>query len=112
MDNPERLKDWQWRSQLPFVEGRKATFQVELRWSLVARFTIMGQLRNRQVIATGRRIRELARLQAEYGRGNWRKYKGQATVQYTDGRMREAEVHWYEAHGIGRQELKIKKHLD
>jgi hypothetical protein len=99
-------------SLLPFVEERRATFHVVLRWSLVARFTIVGQLRNRQVIATGRRIRELARLQAEYGRGNWRKYKGQATVQYGDGRMREAEVHWYEAHGIGRQEVKIKRHLD
>jgi hypothetical protein len=78
----------------------------------VVQFTIRGQIRNREVIATGKRIRELARLQGEYGRGNWRKCKGRATVQYRDGRMREAEVHWYEAHGIGRQELKIKRHLD
>lgn len=54
----------------------------------------------------------LDRLQAEYGRGNWRKCKGEATVQMGDGRMREAEVHWYEAHGIGRQEAKIKRYLD
>jgi len=72
----------------------------------------MGEIRSREVIATGRRIRELERLQAEYGRGNWRKCKGQASVQYGDGRMREAEVHWYEAHGIGRREVKIKMHLD
>jgi hypothetical protein len=78
----------------------------------VAQFTITGQIRSRDVIATGRRIRELDRLRAAYGRGNWRKCKGRATVQYADGRMREAEVHWYEAHGIGRQELKIKRHLD
>ena len=85
---------------------------VVLRWSTVARFTIVGQIRNRDVIVTGPRIRELARLRSEYGRGNWRKCKGRATVEYADGRIREAEVHWYEAHGIGRQELKIKRHLD
>lgn len=83
-----------------------------LRWLTVAWFTINGQIRHREVIATGRRIRELGRLQAEYGRGNWRKCKGEATVQMGDGRMREAEVHWYEAHGIGRQEAKIKRFLD
>lgn len=75
-------------------------------------FNIIGQVRHREVIATGRRIRELDRLQAEYGRGGWRKYKGEATVQMGDGRILEAEVHWYEAHGIGRQETKIKRHLD
>ena len=63
-------------------------------------------------MATGRHIRELDRLRAEYGRGNWRKCKGEATVQMGDGRMREAEVHWYEAHGIGRKEAKIKRFLD
>jgi hypothetical protein len=94
------------------LKNEELRFMLCYAGPLVARFTIVGQVRNRQVIATGRRIRELARLQAEYGRGNWRKYKGQATVQYSDGRMREAEVHWYEAHGIGRQEVKIKTHLD
>jgi hypothetical protein len=78
----------------------------------MARFSIVGQIRHREVIATGRGIKELGRLQVEYGRGNWRKCKGQATVQYSDGRIREAEVQWYEAHGVGRQEEKIKRHLD
>ena len=78
----------------------------------MAWFNINGQIRRREVIATGRRIRELDRLQAEYGRGSWRKYKGRATVQLADGRIREAEVHWYEAHGIGRQETKIKRFQD
>ena len=88
------------------------TFRAVLRCSLMARFSILGQIRHREVIATGKRIKELGRLQSVYGRGNWRKCKGRATVQYGDGRIREAEVHWYEAHGIGRQEVKIKRHLD
>lgn len=78
----------------------------------MAWFTIVGQIRRREVIATGRRIRELSRLRAEYGHGGWRKYKGEATVQMGDGRMRRVEVHWYEAHGVGRQEVKIKRFLD
>lgn len=78
----------------------------------MARFTIIGQIRKRKVIATGARIHELSRLQAAYGRGGWRKYKGEATVQTSDGRMRKAEVHWYQAHGVGKYEEKIKRYLD
>jgi hypothetical protein len=73
---------------------------------------IIGQISKRQVIATGNRIRELQRLKTTYGAGGWRKYKGEATVQTANGRMRRAEVHWYEAHGVGRYEIKIKAYLD
>jgi hypothetical protein len=78
----------------------------------VANFTIIGQISGRQVIATGKRIRELPRLRAAYGSGSWRKYKGEATVQTADGRMRRVELHWYQAHGVGRYEVKIKDYLD
>lgn len=78
----------------------------------MAQFTIIGQISSRETIAAGNSIRELGRLQAEYGSGRWRKCKGVATVQTASGRMRTAEVHWYEAHGIGRQEEKIKRYLD
>ena len=61
-----------------------------------------------QPIAVGRAIRGVARLRKRYGSGRWRKLKGIARVRLLDGTIRTAEVHWYEAHGIGRKELKIK----
>ncbi|MEP7325914.1 MAG: hypothetical protein ABI836_08205 [Gemmatimonadota bacterium] len=63
-------------------------------------------------MAVGHRIRELDRLIRAYGRGRWRKRKGEATVRLADGTVRRAELHWYEATGIGRKELKIKRYLD
>jgi hypothetical protein len=57
----------------------------------------------------GRKIRELERLRKIYGPGRWRKCKGIATVRLPDGILQQAEVHWYEAHGIGRVELKVKR---
>jgi hypothetical protein len=72
-------------------------------------FEIVGSLRDIEIIAIGRRIRELARLRRTYGPGRWRKMKGQATIRYLDGRIREAELHWYEAHGIGRVDWKVKQ---
>jgi hypothetical protein len=57
-------------------------------------------------------IRVLGFLQSEYGRGRWRKLKGTATVLLEDGTIRRAEVHWYEAHGIGKRQMKIKRYLD
>jgi hypothetical protein len=63
-------------------------------------------------VATGSSIRELARLRKFYGRGRWRKRKGIARVRLESGEMRLAEVHWYEAHGIGRKEFKIKRYID
>lgn len=72
-------------------------------------FEIVGQLRNVERIAIGRAIRELPRLQKFYGRGRWRKMKGVATIRLPNGRIVDAELHWYDAHGIGRRELKIKR---
>ncbi len=74
-------------------------------------FEIVGPVRGIQVIASGRAIRELRRLRKIYGRGRWRKMKGLATIRLPNGTTREAELHWYEAHGIGRKEFKIKKLL-
>jgi hypothetical protein len=72
-------------------------------------FEIVGTLRELETIASGRAIRELARLRKFYGRGRWRKLKGLATIRLPNGSIREAELHWYEAHGIGRKEFKIKR---
>ena len=65
-----------------------------------------------EVIAIGKSIRDLERLREQYGDGRWRKMKGIATIQLLNGRVRKAEIHWYEAHGIGRKEFKRKIYLD
>jgi hypothetical protein len=72
-------------------------------------FEVVGALRDVQTIAIGSSIRDLARLRRAYGRGRWRKRKAFASVRLADGFVCEAEVHWYEAAGIGRRELKIKR---
>ncbi len=69
---------------------------------------VVGNVAHIQVIATSRSIRERARLQKKYGKGRWRKLKGVVHVRLPDGFVCDAEVHWYEAHGIGKRELKIK----
>jgi len=71
-------------------------------------FEILGELRNVAVIATGTGIRDRARLRKIYGRGRWRKLKALASVRLPDGTIRLAEIHWYEAHGIGKKEFKLK----
>ena len=71
-------------------------------------FEILGQISDVETFATGSKIREIARLRRIYGRGRWRKRKGIARVRLPDGTIRLAEVHWYEATGIGRREFKIK----
>jgi hypothetical protein len=75
-------------------------------------FRLSGELRDIKIIAVGRKIRELPVLRKRFGRGRWRKLKGVAEVALSDGRIRLAEVHWYEAHGIGKVRMKIKKYLD
>lgn len=75
-------------------------------------FEIVGDIANAETIAASSSIREIARLRKFYGRGRWRKRKGMAQVRLEDGEMRLAEVHWYEAHGIGRKEFKIKRYID
>ncbi len=64
---------------------------------------------NVETITVGREIRELRRLQRAYGKGRWRKRKGIAKIRLPNGRTHTAEIHWYEAHGIGRKETKIKR---
>jgi hypothetical protein len=75
-------------------------------------FHILGEVTHIETFVTGAAIREIARLRKFYGRGRWRKRKGIARVRLEDGEVRLAEVHWYEAHGIGRKELKIKRYID
>lgn len=72
-------------------------------------FEIVGEIRAVETIATGRGIRILAKLNRLYGTGNWRKLKGVASVRLPDGTITEAEVHWFEAHGIGKRRVKIKR---
>ncbi len=71
-------------------------------------FRLVSEITNTEIIARGKSIRDLARLNQTYGKGRWRKLKGIATVELPSGRIRVAEVHWYEAHSIGKKELKIK----
>ena len=75
-------------------------------------FEIIGDIEEIETFASGRGIRELARLNRIYGRGRWRKRKGKATIRLSDGAERIAELHWYEASGIGRKEYKIKQYVD
>ncbi len=74
-------------------------------------FEIVGEIDDVDVIARGLSVRERARLVAQFGTGRWRKLKGIATVRLRDGTICRAEVHWYEAHGIGRKKLKVKRFL-
>ena len=75
-------------------------------------FEIIGPISNIETIAVVRSIHGLPRLRKRYGRGRWRKLKGIAVVRIARGELRRAEVHWYEAHGIGRVRQKIKRFLD
>ncbi len=68
-------------------------------------FEIVGEISVVETIASGRRIRDLRRLRKNYGKGRWRKMKGMARVRLASGRIRLAELHWYEAHGIGKKEI-------
>lgn len=75
-------------------------------------FQIVGEIEDVETIAVGGRIRDIMRLRRTFGPGRWRKLKGLARVRLAGGRIRLAEVHWYEAHGIGRKKMKIKRFLD
>ena len=75
-------------------------------------FEIVGEITEIETIAVGKGIRDLQRLRRLYGRGRWRKLKGVALVRLRSGRIRKAELHWYEAHGIGRKEIKRKRYAD
>jgi len=75
-------------------------------------FEIIGEIESIETIATGGSIRDIMRLRKQYGSAKWRKLKGIAKVRLQSGRVCNAEIHWYEAHGIGRKKFKIKRLLD
>ena len=75
-------------------------------------FKIVGPISDIQTFATGRGIRELARLRRRHGPGQWRERKGVALIELPTGDVRRAELHWYEATGVGRREIKLKHFLD
>ena len=75
-------------------------------------FEILGEIIWPETIASGHHIRELRRLNRVYGKTSWRKRKGIAKIKLVDGAVRLAELHWYEGHGKGKKEIKIKKYLE
>ena len=75
-------------------------------------FEIIGQITDIEIIALGSKIRILPLLRKRYGAGRWRKLKGIATLRLADGTTRLAEVHWFEAHGIGKRKMRVKRFLD
>jgi hypothetical protein len=74
-------------------------------------FTILGQISAIETIAEGTGIRDRPRLEKVYGKGNWKKKKGIASIKLETGEIAQAEIHWYEAHGIGKVEHKIKRFI-
>ena len=75
-------------------------------------FQVLGEITGIEPIAAGSGIRILPVLLKRYGRGRWRKLKGTAVVRLLDGTTRQAEIHWFEAHGLGKKMLRIKRFLD
>ncbi|MBI2471637.1 MAG: hypothetical protein HYV59_10415 [Planctomycetes bacterium] len=75
-------------------------------------FEIIGKIIDIETIAAGRSIRILPLLQKRYGKGRWRKLKGIVNIRLYDGTVRLAEIHWFEAHGIGKRKMRIKRFLD
>jgi hypothetical protein len=74
------------------------------------KFEIVGRIANVEVIASGSGVRVRRFLRKAYGSGRWRKLKGIATVRLPNGALRRVEIHWYEAHSIGRRDVKIKEY--
>jgi len=72
-------------------------------------FEIIGEINYVETIASGHGVHIRRYLNQTYGRGHWRKRKGVAIIQFSDGTIHKAEIHWYEAHGIGRKKFKIKR---
>ncbi len=75
-------------------------------------FEIVGPITNRRTIAVGNRIRELRRLVETFGPGRWRKMSGDALIRFPDGEIVYAEIHWYEAHGVGMKNFGYKRTLE
>ena len=75
-------------------------------------FEIISEIEEIEPIALGGNIRDIMRLKKQFGPGRWRKLKGVALIRLQSGSIRKAELHWYEAHGIGRKKIKIKRFLE
>jgi len=75
-------------------------------------FDIIDEIKEIETIAQGPGIRDLTRLKKSYGLGNWKKMKGIAHIRLSSGKVRLTELHWYEAHGIGKKEIKRKRYLE
>ena len=75
-------------------------------------FEIIGAIRETELVAKGHRLQAQAYLRKIHGKGRWRKLKGFATICFNDGITREVELHWYEAHGFGKKDIKIKRYVD
>ena len=96
------------RSATEYVRFHPSWAPVWHRFSITPTLAPRALTRENETIATGREIRQLPRLRRRHGKGRWRKRKGVARVRLQDGTVHTAEIHWYEAHGIGRREMKIK----
>jgi hypothetical protein len=88
------------------------TFEAQTQSDSFVNFEVIGRIRDVETIAVGPSIRENIRLRKQFGVGRWRKMKGVADFRLADGTIRVAEIHWYEAHGIGKRKLKLKRFLD
>ena len=76
------------------------------------RFEIVGTIAEVETIAVGTSVRIRAALRKAHSVGRWRKLKGIATIRLANGQVRQVELHWYEAHGVGRRDMKIKRYVD
>ena len=76
------------------------------------KFEIVGEIEQAETIASRRGVKIRSLLRKIHGRGRWRKRKGVATVRLANGKLRRVELHWYEAHGVGKRDFKIKQYLD
>jgi hypothetical protein len=92
--------------------AKELVLGIGLWYTTDARFDIVSPIEAIEVIAVGVNIHDLAYLQKVHGLGRWRKLKGVAQVRLPNGRIRRVELHWYEAHGVGRKDVKIKCYLD
>lgn len=70
-------------------------------------FEVICRVRNIETIATGR-FGSSDGCTGGMARAGGGSGKGLAAIRLQDGTVHAAEVHWYEAHGIGRREMKIK----
>jgi hypothetical protein len=97
---------------LILLNSRSEAEQVSPSGSVMEPFQILSEITEIETIAVESSIRDLARLRKHYGHARWRKLKGVAMIRLRNGRVRKAELHWYEAHGIGMKEMKRKRYLD